>query len=468
MEFYGHMIARLDGGGIEKDFDRYSGFVQKGIAGFIVFGGELGILRKYIGKLQDSSPQPLIIASDLEQGLGQQVKGGTIFPPAMALSSAYKSCGSDGGEIMRRVFGAYAEESLYAGINTILAPVVDINTNPHNPVISVRSFGEDGETVSLMSGIMIETLQSNGIVACAKHFPGHGDTSIDSHISLPVLNKGMGELEEVELLPFKKAVAGGVRSMMLAHISVPSIDKTGVPLSISGKAVEYIRNRLGFNGMLMTDALNMGGILSTGRNKAGEMALNAGVDILLHPADPDELNDHLKGGNRSYNIGDVEDFRRGLMVRADKIPDFRSNASLAEMITWRSIQMDQGIGDIKPTSVVIVKEDKKLSCGIFEGYLRERFAGIKYFRISDDRVPGPALTGNNVLTVIFSTTAAWKGNMPEWFNGSIQKIKDRTRLFVVFGNPYVVHEINKPKVLTFWCSEQAERAAVKKMEEFHE
>ena len=162
--YYQFIIPRLNGGEIRKNFRYYRSLVEKGIAGFIVFGGELKTLRKYLADLQDASVLPLIIASDLERGLGQQVRGGTLFPPAMAMASAVQGIQNSKFKIqnvrlLRDSFRAVAAEAGYAGINTIFGPVLDINTNPRNPIISVRAFGEDPETVSFFGCEMIRAVQ---------------------------------------------------------------------------------------------------------------------------------------------------------------------------------------------------------------------------------------------------------------------------------------------------------------------
>ena len=189
-------------------------------------------------------------------------------------------------KILRSVFKAVAVEARYAGINTIFAPVLDINTNPKNPIISTRAFGESAESVSFFGCEMIKIFQSYGITACGKHFPGHGDTETDSHIKLPKIKKDIKALSKTELAPFRNAVKAGVKMIMLGHLNVPALDPSGIPVSLSQKAVSYLRNKLGFKGVIITDAMNMGGIGKYSEEKASLMALNAGVDILLHPADP--------------------------------------------------------------------------------------------------------------------------------------------------------------------------------------
>jgi beta-glucosidase-like glycosyl hydrolase len=203
--YYQFIIPRLNGSEIRKNFSYYRSLVKKGVAGFIVFGGELNTLRKYLAALQSESELPLIISSDLERGLGQQVKGGTLFPPAMAIASAVKGIQNSklktqNLKLLRASFSAVAAEAKYIGINTIFGPVLDINTNPRNPIISVRAFGEDPETVSFFGCEMTRAFQARGIATCGKHFPGHGDTETDSHIKLPVVDKGL-EVEKMNYCP---------------------------------------------------------------------------------------------------------------------------------------------------------------------------------------------------------------------------------------------------------------------------
>jgi beta-glucosidase-like glycosyl hydrolase len=461
MNYYGHIIARLDGDSIEDNLNRNRTFVKKGIAGFIIFGGELEAIREYIGELQALSHAPLIIASDLEQGLGQQILGGTLFPPAMALSSAVDPESDADIVFLQDLFTAYAEEALYAGINTILAPVVDINTNHDNPVISVRSFGENQGIVSVMAGHMIETVQSHGVIACAKHFPGHGDTDVDSHIGLPVINKDLVELDSVELEPFRSAISNGVWTMMLGHIACPALDEKSIPVSVSKKAVDFIRKVLRFNGLLMTDAMNMGGLSSIGQNEAGLMALTAGVDILLHPDDPDVLNGYLKMMKAPFNPEKVALFRNTLRTGSEVFPDFDKNRLLSSVMTERSIKLEGEIRSLDPSSIVVIRENDELSSGLLEKYMMEQFPQSQFLNVTNGRMPDEGITGYEIITIIFSTTAAWKGTLPQWFIESIRAIKNRTELFIVFGNPYVVHKIDRPKILAWWCSEHAERAVAK-------
>ena len=243
-------------------------------------------------------------------------------------------------KILRRVFKAVAVEARYAGINTIFAPVLDINTNPKNPIISTRAFGEDPESVSFFGCEMIKTFQSYGITACGKHFPGHGDTETDSHIKLPKIKKDIKALSKTELAPFRNAVKTGVKMIMMGHLNVPALDPSGIPVSLSQKAVSYLRNKLGFKGIVITDAMNMGGIGKYSEEKASLMALNAGVDILLHPTDPDNVVSYLENEGSGFRLQVSAKHTWGKEKRVQSIPDFEGNKQLSEKITRMAIKID--------------------------------------------------------------------------------------------------------------------------------
>ncbi len=500
MNFYKFIIARLNGRDIEKEFNYYLGLVKKGIAGFIVFGGELNTVRRGISELQKEADACLIIASDLEQGLGQQLEGGTIFPPAMAVASAIKKmqdarCRMQDArirtqelKILRSVFRAVVIEARYAGINTIFAPVLDINTNPKNPIISTRAFGEDPESVSFFGCEMIKTFQSHGITACGKHFPGHGDTETDSHIKLPKIKKDLKSLSKTELVPFRNAVKAGVKMIMMGHLNVPALDPSGIPVSLSQKAVSYLRSKLGFKGIVITDALNMGGIGRYSEEEASLMALNAGVEILLHPTDPEKVVSFLstplapliKGGisgGRCLRI-----FRDGLIRFPSKaLPDFESHRKLSEELTKKAIKVS---GEIKikgkPYLVVLSDEENpplpplramaftKGGMGGFLGNvlaekLKGKFPDLKLQIIKHDSEIQKVIFPYNsfAIVAVFSGIRAWKGGPSPWLLKCITELKKRAEIFVSFGSPYLLDRVGNDtaRIYAYWDSEAAQKAA---------
>ncbi|MCH8028991.1 MAG: hypothetical protein IH874_03555 [Candidatus Dadabacteria bacterium] len=252
------------------------------VGGFIVFGGEIERLSKATAELQCFSDIPLFFALDAERGVGQTVKGGTVFPHIMSLGAA-------GDEELAGRQGAFtAREMKGAGLNMAFAPVVDVNTNPANPIINVRSFGDDPLLVSRLGSAFIRGVQGEGVGACAKHFPGHGGTDADSHEALPVYRANMERLTDCELIPFKGAVEAGVSSIMTAHISNLKIDGTGSPATLSPLVVgELLLGRLRFDGLVITDSFRMEGVKGAGSEAdAVVTAVSAGCNIILDPEDP--------------------------------------------------------------------------------------------------------------------------------------------------------------------------------------
>jgi len=258
--------------------------VKLGIGGFCVFKGSQAETESMTAELQALATIPLIFSADFEYGLPMRLTGGTEFPHAMAMGQ------NESTEFTYTSAQAIAIETRSLGIHWNFAPVCDINSNPENPIINIRAFGETSDDVIKHSFAFIKGTQDKKVLACAKHFPGHGDTSVDSHLELPVLNRSEKEIRENELKPFIYAVENDVRSIMTGHLSVPSLDSTGLPASLSYKiTTELLRDELNFKGLIITDALEMKAISE--KYTSGEstvLAIEAGADIALMPDDPIE------------------------------------------------------------------------------------------------------------------------------------------------------------------------------------
>jgi beta-N-acetylhexosaminidase len=230
--------------------------------------------------LRQPAGVPMLIATDQEQGLVARVgPPATQLPGSMALGAARSD------ELAGAAATVTARELRAMGISQDLAPVADVNVNPRNPVIGVRSFGSDPALVSRLVGAQVGAFQAAGVAATAKHFPGHGDTDVDSHTGLPVIRHSLAELERVDLPPFRAAIARGVGAIMTAHVVVPALDPSGRPATLSRPIVTgLLRQRLGFDGVVITDALEMAGARQEfGDDHVPVEALKAGVDMLLMP-----------------------------------------------------------------------------------------------------------------------------------------------------------------------------------------
>lgn len=224
----------------------------------------------------NSHAAPLLIAVDQEGGtVARLTNGFTKFPSQRALAETQNP------ELAERMGETVSRELQAVGVNMNLAPVVDVNSNPCNPVIGARSFGEDPEVVSLFGEKILKGFAKNGMIGTLKHFPGHGDTKIDSHLDLPTVSKSQDELEKTELVPFRR-LAPLVDAIMTAHILVPALDPNHCS-TLSEKTLKYLRDQIGFQGVIVTDSLVMGGVLKTCGtvDEAAIQALQAGCDLLI-------------------------------------------------------------------------------------------------------------------------------------------------------------------------------------------
>lgn len=260
-----------------------------GVGGIIFLGGSAVELALRIEELQSWSAIPLLMAADIEEGVGQRFGGATWFPPPMALGAIAQTNLALAIDYAHQMGAVIAQEAEAIGLNWVLAPVVDVNNNPDNPVINIRAFGEDVDIVTKLTKAFIQGCKDYPVLTSAKHFPGHGDTTLDSHLELPVLTHSPERLESLELEPFRGAIAAGVDTIMSAHLLIPSWDAQ-YPATLSpGILTGKLRQDLGFAGLIVTDALIMGGITNSyGTAEASVLAVEAGADILLMPVDPEE------------------------------------------------------------------------------------------------------------------------------------------------------------------------------------
>jgi beta-glucosidase-like glycosyl hydrolase len=502
-KLYQLIIARLDGGEIEVQAgrERILKLARMGICGFIIFGGENDMVRPFVEELQSISETTLFIASDIERGVGQQIRGNTVFPCQMSFSAAVDRMKRDEIVILRDGVRAIAAEAKAVGINMPLVPVLDVNRDPDNPIICTRAFSDNPETVAWFGAEYIDILENSGLISCAKHFPGHGDTSADSHISLPVINKPLRKLREEDIMPFTTAIKRGVSSIMVGHLCVPALDDR--PASLSNRIITgLLREELGFSGLILTDALNMDALKQTGSVPAE--CLNAGADILLHPSDPEmtmkELIKALESGAVSEARVDAA-VTRILRVKArlardgQGAIDYQSNERLSSRITEMSISL------VKNTEGLLPVQDLSEVCLIYAGDsemygsspLKKHFK--KVFSVDDrklDMVSHAAVSpagearplehpyyskgdeagclGKIAVFAIFTSVSAWRGSsgISEEEKTKIHELMKKAEHCVVisFGSPYVLRHFKEADILiaAYESSEQAQKAVLKCLE----
>lgn len=313
---------------------------------------------------------PLYVSTDQEGGIVQRLTSpGTVFPGNMALGATRST------DYAAKTADILAKELKAIGVNMDFAPVADVNMNPGNPVIGVRSFGEDPKLVSDMAVAQIKAFQNQNMIATAKHFPGHGDTAVDSHYGLPIINHDLETLHKVDLAPFKAAIAAGVDSIMTAHIVVPALDDSGLPATLSKPILtDLLRKELGFDGLIITDSLDMSGANVVPADRIAVEAFKAGADILLNPPNVDVayngVLNAVKSGEISKKRLDESVFRileykmkRGLFdnpytdASAAKAVGAPEHLAAAEEIANKSITLvknEDGLLPLKKTESVLI------------------------------------------------------------------------------------------------------------------
>ncbi len=453
--FYQLIISRLDGDRLPSVSyrGRCAELVRKGIGGFILFGGRRDETEGFIAELQSMAASPLFIASDIERGVGQQVQGYTDFPCQMAVAAALGRKRAGEVKILEDAVHAVAEEAIKAGINMPLIPVMDVNSNPDNPIICTRAFSGDPADVAWYGGVYIKVLERAGLISCAKHFPGHGGTSVDSHIALPVIPKQLNELMHTDIYPFREAVKAGVSSIMAGHLAVPAVDP-GLPASLSEKVITgLLREELGYSGLILTDALNMHAL--KGQEHAAVKCIKAGADILLHPDDADAVAGELK---HAVETGELEEgkidtavkrilhYKSALRdIKRHGPTDCSGHAALSGLISAMAVTLVKDSGGVLPLRdtgdvTLVFSGDAKYHA---LSPLRD-FAGgdSRCINAGEDSLPDSPC--GTVIFAIFTDIAAWKGNAGirdeekkavKRFIGMSQK-----SIVISFGSPYVLRD----------------------------
>ncbi len=306
--------AEEDAAGVKALLDRYP------LGGVILFNGSWPDTRSTLADLQrvalrGEPTRPMLVMTDMERGLGQQVAGATVFPHARALAALEEA------EAMTEQFArASAREALACGVHVTFAPVADVNRNPANPVISVRAFSEEPERAARLAAAYVRGCRAEGLLSTAKHFPGHGNTAEDSHAVLPAVADARAVLDRTDLVPFRAALDAGCELVMTAHVAYPALDPSGRPATLSAPILRgLLRDELGFGGVVISDSLHMGGIQAEGRSEADLAAeqLRAGVDLLLDARNPEAMIEGLVAAVEAGTLG--EDVVDDALARADRL-----------------------------------------------------------------------------------------------------------------------------------------------------
>ncbi|HEY0591014.1 MAG TPA: glycoside hydrolase family 3 N-terminal domain-containing protein [Thermoanaerobaculia bacterium] len=484
-----------------EEWERVRSYVQDlHVGGMHTFGGDPSSVALQIQRMQALAKVPLMITADQEGGVGYVFPGATRLPLAMAIGA------TGDPENARRAGEISAIEGRAIGIHVNYYPVVDVQNNPRNPIINIRSFGESVDAVARMAQAYVKGAQGAGQIATAKHFPGHGDVAQDSHLELPVLDLERSRLDTVELPPFKAAIEAGVEAVMSAHIWLPKLEPThGLPATLSHNVLtDLLRGDLGFRGVVFTDAMDMAGVRQQFSNEEATIrAVEAGADIVLFPVDPPASHRAIVDAVRSGRIPEsrLDDSIRRLLrakvkagLRAPQDPlavprivGSKANRDAAQAMMDAAVTLvrdEKNALPLRPAADLRVLHVNMLdrASGWREGpvglvaaaELKKRFPRAVSIQI-DDTTSADAMKMANqmvdladaVVVTGFIRVAAYKGSidLTDAQQAFLRQLSRREKPFVftLFGSPYLLtHVPELPSyILTYDTHPAAELAAIR-------
>ncbi len=434
-----------------------------GVGGFILFGGTRAAVAALTSALRDTAGRPLLLGSDFERGPGQQVRGLTELPPPAALGylndlEATYACGQITGTEARAV-----------GLTWVFAPVCDLDVEPRNPIVQTRSFGADPPLVGSHAAAWIKGCQEHGVMACAKHYPGHGRTTTDSHEGLPVVTGSAAGLQ-AEAAPFAGAVQAGVASVMPAHVAYPGWDPSGSAATFSKPILDYLRTTLAFDGLVVTDAFIMAGATAAApEGVAAVAAVNAGCDMLLYPTDwagvVREL-EHVDADRAEHALA-----RYGAAVDPGAWPRGRSTLDEAELAEHR--RFADGLAD---RAVHLVRGERPqlgttLSITIVDDdvggpyTIPPRDVCAKTLAAQGVRFPRNRTPDTRHLILVYAEPRSWKGraDLGPVSLAKLERLVPGASLVILFAHPRLVSQIRGDvPVLCAWHGQSLmQRAAAR-------
>ena len=464
-----------------------------GVGGVVMFQGNSRDQAVMIKKLQSLAKIPLLVSGDYENGLGMRIDDAVSFPHSMALGATYNT------DFAYQVGKTTAIEGRKLGINFNLAPVADVNDNPLNPIINIRAYSQDKKIVSSFVNAFIEGSDEGKMLTCVKHFPGHGNTYVDSHDDLPRINRIKEYLLENELFPFVEAIKKDVKCVMIGHLEVPSLDKNGkIPASLSYPIItELLKDELGFEGLVITDAIDMHAITKYySQEEAAVKAVIAGNDIILSPLDPKAVIDAIY---KAVQDGVIDEDRIDESVRkisyakywlglSEKLssngyPEFNKQKVLAQKIADESVTLVKNDDSILPlklneysaiTNIAITDGIGGLITEYFGDLLRKKKYDITALTLSKkskqrdyDYAKKTALKSDLVIISSFIRVKAYQGpvDISSIQKEFIQSLVDSGKkvILISFDNPYLISKFagTKTYINTYSNTEFSQQAVLK-------
>jgi len=425
-----------------------------GVGGFIVFGGTRDAVTTLTGELRQQAGRPLLIGADLERGPAQQVQGLTELPPPAALGWL------DDLEATRTAGIVTGVEARSVGINWAFAPVCDLDLEPRNPIVQTRSFGVDPVRVGEHAAVWIRGLQEHGVQGCAKHYPGHGRTTQDSHQTLPLVRAPASELQQLDGTPFEYAIRAGVGSVMSAFVAYPGWDPSGRAASFSPEILGYLRETLNFAGLIVTDALIMAGASAAQPVPAATVtAVAAGCDALLYPEDFQRVAAALDGGlGSAIPLARADQalarYEAAVVAWGDLPdqgePDLAAHGAFADGLADRAAHLVRGDAPAlhAPLAVSIVDDDVG---GPYTVGPRDVF--IQALREAGIAVVQRAPRNVQRVVLVYAEPRSWKGraNLGARSLAQLRRVAPGAHIVVLFAHPRLAAQIpGRAPILCCW------------------
>ncbi len=427
------------------------------IGGIIFFQGERENLKTSISRFQKASKIPLLVGMDAEWGIQMRIFGIERFPYAYTIGAANDL------KLSKKIGAMMAQECRQLGIHMNFSPVADVNSNPENPVIGFRSYGENPYKVAEHVRATVKGIEENGVMTSIKHFPGHGNTDKDSHFELPTVSQSLKTINTVDFLPFREGIKAGASSVMIGHLNVPSLDNSGLPSSLSKKIIKgYLQDSLKFNGLVISDALNMKAVADKyGKSEVCVKAFEAGCDILLYPENVIESIAAICSKVKEGKITLLELDQRCLKVLKAK---YKFVVNPTEFQSYSEGEIDWAKKDVYEKAITVLKNEKdlfplkkmdrriaRISIGMHTSPFREgidRFAKMDHYHFytvqeANERLADKLKFYDVIITAFHAGSVRPKNDfgMPKgWREWLANLPKDKENALILFGNPLALKE----------------------------
>ncbi len=427
------------------------------IGGLIFFQGERENLISSVDRFQKKSEVPLLIGMDAEWGTQMRLFGEDRFPYNYTVGAA------DDFKLTEEIAAMIGQECREMGIHMNFAPVADVNSNPNNPVIGFRSFGENPSKVGGHVAAAVRGMENQGVLTSVKHFPGHGDTDTDSHLDLPIVNNDLSHIDAIDFSPFRAGIKAGTSSIMVGHLNVPALDSTGTPSSLSAPTIKgYLQGKLGFKGLVISDALNMKAVADRyGKTDVVVKAFEAGCDILLFP---ESVGDAIQAIENKVAAGDISE--EELNQRCKKVLKAKYNAIInpKQLKKYNEFDLQLTKRKLYESAITVLKNNEVFPIQRFDQKIARVSIGSSAYSLKNsmdlvtpidhfhfytvkeaqERLKDTLSDYDIIITTLHSNTVRSRNNygLPEGWKEWLNELPSAKKALVLFGNPLALADFD--------------------------